>query len=219
MLQGKGTTLFFTELTAPELTDEWRRTRRVSGQLTDLVVHAKLGATASVVWVTRLSDATPVEGAELQLFDKTGAVRWRGKSDGDGLARPPGLAEVLPSEAGRGAGGPPFALVAATLGADMGVTFSSWEGGFGPWAFELPTDWDGRTPKSLGTVFADRGIYRPGDTVFLKGLARYRALGKILSPPKGTPSQLRVVTSRGKEVARADAQPGRVRHLLDRGVA
>ncbi len=199
-LLGKGTTLFFAELSAPELSDEWRRTRRVSGQLTDLVVHAKLGATSSVVWVTRLSDGKPVEGAELQLFDRTGAVRWRGKSDSDGLAQLPGLAEVLPSADGRDAWEPPFALVAARLGADTGVTLSSWMGGFGPWAFDLPTDWDGRTPKSLGTVFADRGIYRPGDTVYLKGLARYRALGKILSPPKGTPVQLRVVTSRGKEV-------------------
>jgi len=199
-LAGKGTTLFFAELTAPELSDEWRRTRRVSGQLTDLVVHAKLGATSSAVWVTRLSDGKPVEGAELQLFDRTGAVRWRGKSDADGLARLPGLAEVLPSADGRDVWEPPFALVAASLGTDTGITLSSWMGGFGPWAFDLPTDWDGRTPKSLGTVFADRGIYRPGDTVFLKGLARYRALGTIQSPPQGTPVQLRVVTSRGKEV-------------------
>ncbi len=200
-LAGKGTTLFFAELTAPELSDEWRRTRHVSGQLTDLVVHAKLGATSSAVWVTRLSDGKPVVGADLQLLDRTGTVRWRGRSDTDGLARLPGLAEVLPSAEGRDVWEPPFALVAASLGGDTGVTLSSWMGGFGPWAFDLPTDWDGRTPKSLGTVFADRGIYRPGDTVFLKGLARYRALGKILSPPKGSPVQLRVVTSRGKEVA------------------
>ncbi len=200
LLGGRGTLLFLAELTAPELSEGWWRTRRVSGQITDLAVHAKLGATASAVWVTRLSDGKPVEGADLQLLDRTGAVRWRGKSDVDGLARLPGLAEVFPSTDTRDVWEPPFALVAASLGADTGVTLSSWMGGFGPWAFDLPTDWDGRTPKSLGVVFADRGIYRPGDTVFLKGLARYRQLGKILTPPKGTAVQLRVVTSRGKEV-------------------
>ena len=118
----------------------------------------------------------------------------------DGLARLPGLAEVFPAVDGADSWQPPFALVAASLDSDTGVTLSNWMGGFGPWAFDLPTDWDGRTPKSLGLVFADRGVYRPGDTVFLKGLARYRELGKILSAPKGTKVQLRVLSSRGKEV-------------------
>ena len=201
MLSGKGTTLFFAELTAPQLTQEWGRVRRVTGQVTDLVVHAKLGATSSAVWVTRLSDGTSVEGADLQLLDRQGSVRWRGKSDAQGLSRLPGLAELFPTVDGKDVWEPPFALVSASLGADTGITLSDWMGGFGPWAFDLPTEWDGRTPKSLGMVFADRGIYRPGDTVFLKGLARYRELGKIQSAPKGTAVQLRVLTSRGKEVA------------------
>lgn len=200
MLGSKGN-LFFAELTAPALPEKWNRVRRVTGQITDLVVHAKLGATSSAVWVTRLSDGRPVEGADLQLYDRQGSIRWRGKSDTEGLARLPGLAEVFPSTDGTNVWEPPFALVAASLGSDTGVTLSNWMGGFGPWAFDLPTDWDGRTPKSLGLVFADRGIYRPGDTVFLKGLARYRELGKILTASKGTAVQLRVVTSRGKEVA------------------
>jgi alpha-2-macroglobulin len=204
LLGDKGTTLFFAELTAPELGQQWARVRRVTGQVTDLVVHAKLGATSSAVWVTRLSDGKPVGGADLQLFDRLGSARWRGKSDADGVARLPGLAEVFPAVDGSDVWEPPFALVAASLGGDTGVTLSDWMGGFGPWAFDLPTDWDGRTPKSLGMVFADRGIYRPGDTVFLKGLARYRELGKILSAPKGTVVQVRVVTSRGKEVASKD---------------
>jgi uncharacterized protein YfaS (alpha-2-macroglobulin family) len=183
MLGGKSN-LFFAELTAPELEEKWNRVRRVTGQMTDLVVHAKLGATSSAVWVTRLSDGKPVEGAQLQLYDRVGSIRWRGKSDADGLARLPGLAEVFPAADGGDAWEPPFALVAASLGTDTGVTLSNWMGGFGPWAFDLPTDWDGQSPKSLGLVFADRGIYRPGDTVFLKGLARYRELGKILTAPK-----------------------------------
>jgi alpha-2-macroglobulin len=200
LLGGKAT-LFVAELTAPELTERWNRVRRVTGQVTDLVVHAKLGPASSAVWVTRLSDGKPVEGASLELYDRQGAVRWRGQSDVDGLARLPGLAEVFPAVDGADSWQPPFALVAASLDSDTGVTLSNWMGGFGPWAFDLPTDWDGRTPKSLGLVFADRGVYRPGDTVFLKGLARYRALGKILSAPKGTKVQLRVLSSRGQEVA------------------
>ncbi|HXX29586.1 MAG TPA: alpha-2-macroglobulin family protein [Myxococcaceae bacterium] len=200
LLAGRGTNLFHAVLTAPERPDEWGRVRTVTGQITDLVVHAKLGATSSAAWVTRLSDGRPVPGADLVLYDRSGTGRWRGKTDADGLARLPGLAELLPTADGS-AWEPPFALLAATLGNDTGVTLSTWMGGFGPWAFDLRTEWDGRTPKALGTVFAERGIYRPGDTVFLKGLLRTRELGALRTPRPGTPVQLRVTSSRGKEVA------------------
>ena len=78
LLGGKAT-LFFAELTAPELTERWNRVRRVTGQMTDLVVHAKLGPASSAVWVTRLSDGKPVQGATLELYDRQGsrALAWQ----------------------------------------------------------------------------------------------------------------------------------------------
>ena len=57
----------------------------MTGQITDLAVHTKLGATSGVVWVTRVSDGTAVPGAALALYDGDGAVKWQGKTDGDGL--------------------------------------------------------------------------------------------------------------------------------------
>ena len=207
LLAGKGTGLFHLVTRAPEIDGKraWQRTQRVTGQITDLAVHTKLGATSGIVWVTRVSDGTVVPGAALSLYDADGTVRWQGKSDGDGLARVPGLASLLGStrsgvRRGRDDGGPGFALVAASLEGDTGVTLADWSGGFGPWAFGVEGAWDGRRPQTMAFATTERGIYRPGDTVDVKGMLRYRRLGVVTSPPKGTQADVSVQDARGKEI-------------------
>jgi len=206
LLAARKTTLFALRSEAPDVKvehdwDRWRRVKRVTGQVTDLAVHAKLGATKGLVWVTRLSDGKPVSGAKLALHDRSGALRWSGSTDGDGLSTVPGLATLIPAEDERSPGwdGVPFALVSAEAGGDLGVTLSSWSGGLEPFAFQLPGDWEGNRPRSLGAVFAERGIYRPGDTAHLKGIVRSRKLGTIRTPASGT-VLVKVTTSRGKEI-------------------
>jgi uncharacterized protein YfaS (alpha-2-macroglobulin family) len=198
LLGGKRTGLFLAEVSAPELSEPHRTPQRVLGQITDLAVHAKLGATSGAAWVTRLSDGRPVSGADLALHDGQGQVRWQGRTDGDGLAAVPGLA-VLGIKS-RTSWQTPFALLAASKDGDTGVTLSSWSDALGPHSFDLPTDWDGKEPKSLGAVFAERGIYRPGETVHLKAVVRFRRLGKIVTPDAGSKLKLAVTSSRGKEV-------------------
>ena len=123
-------------------------------------MHTKLGATSGIVWVTRVSDGKAVPGAALSLYDADGAVKWQGKTDGDGLARVPGLSSLLgPRKGGRRQrdldGGPGFALVAASLDGDTGVTLADWSGGFAPWAFGVEGAWDGKRPQSMGFATAE----------------------------------------------------------------
>ena len=206
ILAGKGTGLFHLAAIAPQIDTKrgWQRMQQVTGQITDLAVHSKLGATSGIVWVTRISDGKVVPGASLALYDGDGAVKWQGKSDADGLAKVPGLSTLLgPRNSGRRRtddGGPGFALVAATLDGDTGVTLADWSGGFGPWAFGVEGAWDGKRPQSMAFVTAERGIYRPGDTVYVKGMLRYRRLGVVTTPAKGTQADVTVTDSRGKEI-------------------
>ena len=200
LLPGKKNGLFFASLHAPEVTEEYRQRQNVTGQITDLAVHAKLGATSGIVWVTRLSDGSSVAAADLTLYDRTGAKKWEGKTDAQGLSPIPGLANLLPGEEKNASYTTPFALVSASKNGDTGVTLSQWTGGFAAWSWQLSQDWDGKKPKSLGFVIADRGIYRPGDTVYLKGLARYRRLGEIKTPGHESKIDLKVTSSRGKEI-------------------
>jgi uncharacterized protein YfaS (alpha-2-macroglobulin family) len=51
----------------------------------------------------------------------------------------------------------------------------------------------------MGFATAERGIYRPGETVLVKGMLRYRRLGVVTSPPKGTQAEVVVSDSHGKQ--------------------
>ncbi|MFN7132239.1 MAG: Ig-like domain-containing protein, partial [Myxococcales bacterium] len=147
----------------------------VLAQITDLAVHARFGATGGVLWVTRLSDGRVVPNAQLRILDRAGAVRWTGVSDGDGLATIPGLATLVP-DGGRDAWSAPPAVAVAELDGQVAVTASTWNEGLHPAAFDLAADWQYARPQALGVLFTDRGIYRPGDEVFVRGLARTRRL-------------------------------------------
>jgi uncharacterized protein YfaS (alpha-2-macroglobulin family) len=199
LIGGRAAGLFVVQVEAPELPEKhYRRRTVVLGQITDLAVHAKLGATSGLAWVTRLSDGKPVAGARVALHDKEGRERWTGTSDAQGLARLPGLAAIYPatSDRWRLSG----ALVSARVGDDVGATLSGWSYGFDPWSFGISADWDGDLPQGLGTAFAERGVYRPGDAAHLKGIVRYRKLGAIATPPADTRVQVSVKSSRGKEI-------------------
>jgi len=192
--------LFFVRATAPELKNERGRepVEEVAAQVTDLAVHAKLGPVSGLVWVTSLATGKPVSGAELQLYDRQGEVRWQGRSTGDGVARLPGLEDLVEAEGGTW--DTPFALVAARQGPDVGVTVSTWSEGLWPGSFDVRAGWDGKRPESLGLLFAERGIYRPGDRVWLKGISRYLQLGELRTPPAGLPVQLTVHDPEGRKL-------------------
>lgn len=152
--------------------------------VTNLSVHFKWGREASLVWVTTLDKGKPVKGAEVTVRDCQERVLWRGKSDGQGVARieaylPP--LQDLPQcrvefdrwdypQMGslRGLRGGLFIVARTTT--DMAFVHSSWDDGIEPWRFQLPTE-----PKGgaliAHTVF-DRNLLRAGETVHMKHILR-----------------------------------------------
>ncbi|MBM4321508.1 MAG: alpha-2-macroglobulin, partial [Deltaproteobacteria bacterium] len=197
---GQRTGFFLVKAWSAQTGERPQDRERVLAQLTDLAVHAKLGAASGVLWVTSLAQGKPVAGARLELLDRRGLVRWSGTSDAGGLARTPGLAELLPGEDDGWTA--PFALAVASKGGDSGATLSTWTGPYWPGDFDLDADWDGTTPRSLGLVFTDRGVYRPGEEVHFSGLTRFRRLGRIRRPDPGTMVTVTVTDSREKQVSR-----------------
>src|SRR5439155_4089784 len=97
----------------------------------------------------------------------------------------------------------------ASLDGDTGVTLSSWEGGVSPGAFGLRADWEGKTARSLGEVFAERGVYRPGDEVFVKGLVRFQRLGELNNPGEGLPLTVTITTSKGDTLLTREVKTSR----------
>lgn len=132
-------------------------------QVTDLAVTAKLGRGPSVAWITSLSTGKPVAGAEVRI------VRADGSSapvltDAHGLATLP--AGVLGPDPEREAD---RTLLIARHGSDW--TYRQVSHYLDPWRMSVSTDVLGQE-RSYGLLFTERGLYRPGDEVQVKGILR-----------------------------------------------
>jgi uncharacterized protein YfaS (alpha-2-macroglobulin family) len=183
--------------------------------VTDMSVHLKWGASSSLVWVTRLSDAQPVAGAEVIVQNCRGDVVWTGATSADGTARiadlpdgdqvPNCYADWSPQRlegenawlehdyaqtADLRSMASGLLVVARTHG-DISFVHSNWRRGIESWRFGLPEESE-PAPLSAHTIF-DRTLFRTGETVHMKHVARLRTLaGFDLVPEDRRPLNLTI---------------------------
>jgi uncharacterized protein YfaS (alpha-2-macroglobulin family) len=165
--------------------------------VTNLGVHFKWGQAASLVWVTALDTARPVEDARVAVHDCAGKVLWSGRTDAQGLA-PIAALPARPDLAscskdyrfyegfGQLDGG---LFVTAQSGDDLAFVHSSWDQGIESWRFRLPTT-ESAEPAIAHTIL-DRALFRAGETVSMKHVIRRpvpRGLGPVA--PEERPSGL-----------------------------
>lgn len=196
VVSGK-TGLALVRLSSPELRNTYSRWSVV--QVTDLAVHVRFFPQRSLAWVTRLSDGAPVADAAVTVMDGKGRKLWSGKSGPDGLVSFPG-ASGLDLPKAENAWDVPAVVVAASVGEDVGVSSSVWDQGISASDFGLMTAWAGEHPDSASLVYAERGIYKPGETVDLAGVIRFRQNGELKAPDAGSKMQLTVNDERGNTV-------------------
>ncbi len=158
--------------------------------ITDLGISAKISQRGSLVWVTRLSTGAPVAGATVSLARPGGQHLIDVVTDASGFAPIPEAAFVSTGIDDR-------AIIFARLGDDWAYhrvrdTVESYR--FGVWA-DLSPD------HPFGMIFSDRGIYRPGDTVQLKGIFREEARTGTATPA-GRMVDLDVESSDGQPVTK-----------------
>ncbi len=134
-------------------------------QVTDLAISAKVSPHGSVVWVTRLSTAAPVEGAAVRIMAKGDAPGAPFVTDKNGFA-------TIPESAFKPAYRTAERAVIVVRAQDdwayrpVGDALNAWR---------LGTSVDLGPDRPFGMLFSDRGIYRPGDTVHVKGIFRQEA--------------------------------------------
>lgn len=126
---------------------------------TNLVL--KHGPTDVLVWATDLLSGQPLDSVPLKVYDGSDNVALEGLTNAEGVWR----GRLTES---RDVWSP--LIVVGGSGDSLAVAVSSWSMGLDPWDFSLPSEsW---LAPFLGYFYTDRPIYRPGQTVYFKGILR-----------------------------------------------
>ncbi len=142
--------------------------------VSDLGLTALSGDDGVHAFVRSLASADPVAGAEVRLVAKNNEVLGTATSDARGYVR-------FPAGLGKGEGGQQPALLVAEMKGGGEYAFLDLTAS----AFDLSDRGvSGRAASGPldGFLYAERGVYRPGESVYLTGLVRDRA-GKAASLP------------------------------------
>jgi uncharacterized protein YfaS (alpha-2-macroglobulin family) len=176
--------------------------------VTNLGLVAKLGVSSGLVWAVHLSDGKPAPNVKITIRDGTNKARWSGTTGADGTVETPGAssfaapASKLRDDEEYGeerAGG--ALLVTAHEGNDLAVLSGDWNEGVSTWNFQVPRA-SPQTARIRGFIHTDRGLYRPGETVHVKGLARLIHLGEGMKPPTEKSIELQILDPHGDEIVK-----------------
>ena len=125
---------------------------------TDTHMALKQANDKLLVWATGLSSGAPKSDVTLNFYDDRGALVVSGLATGeDGIAT-------------RAVDNPDVAYVVGKTAADAAILRTSWQDGIGSWEFGISES--GFEKGVQGYVYTDRPIYRPGHTLYFKGIVR-----------------------------------------------
>jgi len=181
-----------------------RADRSTIVQVTNLGITVKDSPQSTLVFVTRLDTGDPVDGATVSILDTRNQQVWRGTTGRDGVAVAPALPLRTPDRWWELS-----FVVTAEKDGDLAYVGSNWNEGILPWDFGHPFELWESTDILRGSVFTDRGVYRPGETVHVKAIVRLDTPQGIRLLPEGSPISVRVTDSRGRDVDRRTVQVNR----------
>ncbi len=158
---------YFVEVNSPDLPKDGstsQYTQQAVVILSDANLVVKRGsAGSSLVWLTDLASGKPISGAQTKLTLE-GTTLASVNTGEDGYS----ILDVLPDPPNEYA---PYLAISGEPGSpDYAVASSDWNEGISPWEFNLS---QGYGPNNTtGVFYTERPIYRPGDTVYWKGIVR-----------------------------------------------
>lgn len=137
---------------------------------TNLAVHFKKGEENQLVWVTALDTGKPVADARVSIRNCAGTQIAFGKTGPDGTMS---VKRRLPQQP-RCDGGVWSYFVSARSSQhgveDFSFVLSDWQQGIESWRYQLP--YAGTVPDVMVHTIFDRPLFRAGETVNMKHLAR-----------------------------------------------
>lgn len=214
-----GPGMYYLELASAEVDEEPFKEKgcaKLLANFTDIGVVSKISPARGLVWATRLSTGKPLPQATVTVRNGRGELTWSGTTDATGVAVLPGTDRLVGKRPARAAAAQPeeaegeeegeggFAAgndlrIYVQHAADWTMVAPRRSGGLSPWAFNVEVDSEPGARRLRGFMHTDRGLYRPGERVHVKGLARTSALGEPLAvPAEGEPIKVEVTGPRGQ---------------------
>ena len=161
-------------------------------QVTNLGITVKDSPQSTLVFVTRLDNGEPVANATITIINTANQQLWRGATAADGVIVAPALPLRNPEDWYEMS-----FIVTAEKDGDVAYLASNWNEGIMPWDFGMSMQLWESTDILRGSVFTDRGVYRPGETIHAKVIARIDTPNGIRMMPSGSTLEVRVGDSRG----------------------
>jgi uncharacterized protein YfaS (alpha-2-macroglobulin family) len=182
---------YYVEVQAPGVREVMRHMLVVS----QANVTLKITQSEALVWVTDLASGQPAPGLDVAVFGSAGKVLASGRTDNDGVF----FSKLTPNSERD-----PWAPILAIAGPDDSPSVSStdWSEGIAPWQFGLPSE-PYLDPYRV-YFYTDRTIYRPGQTIYFKGVLRGDDDGRYSLPSGVKTMQVAVRDDEGKELFLSD---------------
>lgn len=158
-------------------------------QLTDLGLAWKFTQCEALVYAYSCETGKPLPKVVLTLYGEEAAPLATATTDASGIAKLPRSADNR--------------HLLATCGSDQFITeFDANPATVGLWHFPVRTSWRG--PGTLSKErrlfwFTDRSLYRPGETIRLKGILRDQD-GNAVVPPTMSAARIAVIDPTDKEI-------------------
>jgi alpha-2-macroglobulin len=160
--------LYYVQVASPQIESAGKNIYfAVSSQVN---LTFKLGATEALIWAVDLSSQTPVANAPVTIYDSNGNQLVSGTTDENGLWK----GDVEPQE------GAVYAVLGSAGSENYSLATSSWNLGISPWDFGY--SYNRQPPHTDLYMYTDRPMYRPGQTVYFRGVARQAFNGRYELP-------------------------------------
>lgn len=167
---------------APEITDTYQ-SASFFAVVSRVQITIKKSSSQIFVWAVNLEDQTPIPQLPITIYDNAAQSLGQVTTGQDGTA-------TLELDGALEAYAAYFA-VSSEPGDDLfGVASTDMSFGMNPW--QLGVDSDYSAPAMKTYLYTDRPIYRPGQTLFLRGMLRYPINGRYL-PAMDAPNPLDTV--------------------------
>ena len=171
----------------PQAGNSGSRNAQAMLQLTDIGLAWKLTTREAFIYAFSCETGAPLPGVKLQFFGEDAKSLDSATTDAAGLATLPRPDTIR--------------HLHASLGNDAYLTaFDATLSTVGTWHFPVRFSWNkSGVPTRRALLFTDRSLYRPGETVRLKGIVRSQN-GNTIEPAAANPAQLLIVDPTDKAI-------------------